>query len=277
MVAAPRFVLRMLLALSCGLVACQNVLNIEEAHPISDASGGANASGGSAGTDTSGGTSGTAGTQQTGGAPSGGAPSGGNGGTVNQGGSGGGGATSSGGAGGSGGMVPDTLCGEYCATVIASCDPADTTKPRLPQYNDMDQCLAVCELLPPGEPNDRNVNTVECRLRLARQAEYEPLNVCPQAGIAGVGACGSSCEAYCSLMNQVCTETTTEGLSGHYYFDNPEDCMEACSEVPDMPPFSVNDDSLRRQPPAMPSLPPARFDARRHRALRTRHRLFDLR
>ncbi|HVR19489.1 MAG TPA: hypothetical protein VMS65_07330, partial [Polyangiaceae bacterium] len=199
----------------------------------------ANASGGSAGTDTSGGTSGTAGTQQTGGAASGGAPSGGNGGTVSQGGSGGDGAASSG---GSGGMVPETLCGEYCATVIANCDPTDTTKPRLPQYNDMDQCLAVCELLPPGEPNDRNVNTVECRLRLARQAEYEPLNVCPQAGIAGVGACGSSCEAYCSLMNQVCTETTTEGLSGHYYFDNPEDCMAACAEVPDMPPFSVDDD-----------------------------------
>jgi hypothetical protein len=232
-VTAPRSALGLLAAFACGSVACQKVLNIEEAHVISEASGG------SAGTQPSGGSSGTAGTQQTGGAPSGGAPAGGSGGSVNQGGSGGDRTT---GGGGSGGMVPETLCGEYCATIIANCDPADTTKPRLPQYNDMDQCLAVCELLPPGEPNDRNVNTVECRLRLARQAEYEPLNVCPQAGISGVGACGSSCEAYCGLMNQVCTETTTDGLSGHYYFDNAADCLEACAEVPDMPPFSVNDD-----------------------------------
>jgi hypothetical protein len=234
------------LGFAASPVGCATVLDIDEAYVfITGGTGGdAATGGGSGGTDASGGSGAVSGAATGGGVSSGGT---GTGGTTNLGGSGGSGATSSGGSGGtssggSGGTVPQTLCGEYCATVLANCDPADTTKPRLPQYNNMDQCLAVCALLPPGQPNDRNVNTVECRLRLAKQAEYEPLNVCPQAGIAGVDACGSTCEAYCGLMNQVCTEASTDGLSGHYYFDDAEDCLEACSEVPDMPPFSVEAD-----------------------------------
>ena len=225
---------------AAGPLGCENVLDIEEAHLIT---GGTSSVGGTGG-DTVGGSAGASGTEASGGSATGGSNT--TGGTSEPGGSGGSGGTSPGGGSGTGGMagtggsVPATLCGEYCATVIASCDPADASKPRLPQYNNMAQCLAVCALVPPGQPSDRNVNTVECRLRLARQAEFEPLNVCPQAGIAGVGACGSSCEVYCGLMNQVCTEATTEGLSGHYYFDDEADCLDACREVPDMPPFSVD-------------------------------------
>jgi hypothetical protein len=215
------------------------VLNIEEAHLLTGGSGSQSGGGGAAGTGPGGSTGGTS----TGGTtPNGGSAGDGAGGT-DSGGSGG--ATATGGStssGGTGGTVPETLCGEYCSTIIANCDPTDTSKPRMPQYNDLEQCLAVCELLPPGEPADRNVNTVECRLRLARQAEYEAVNVCPQAGIAGMDACGSSCEVYCGLINQVCTAETTEGLDGRYYFDDEAECMTACASVPDMPPFSVEAD-----------------------------------
>jgi hypothetical protein len=221
-----------------GLVGCESVLNIEEAHLLTGGSGPQSGAGGAAGTGTGGSTGGTStsGTSNGGSAgdSAGGTDSGGNGGATATGGS-----TSSG---GTGGTVPETVCGEYCSTIVANCDPTDRSKPRMPQYNDLEQCLAVCELLPPGEPDDRNVNTVECRLRLARQAEYEAVNVCPQAGIAGMGACGSSCEVYCHLINQVCTAETTEGLAGKYYFDDEAQCMTACASVPDMPPFSVEAD-----------------------------------
>jgi hypothetical protein len=233
---------RSLLAFSAytlGLAGCESVLSIEEAHLLTGGSSGQSGGGGAAGTVTGGsaGAISTGGSTPSGGsagATAGGTDSGGSGGTTASGGS-----TSSG---GSGGTVPETLCGEYCSTIMANCDPSDRSKPRMPQYNDLEQCLAVCELLPPGEPDDRNVNTVECRLRLARQAEYEAVNVCPQAGIAGMDACGSGCEVYCGLINQVCTAETTEGLDGKYYFDDEAQCMTACASVPDMPPFSVAPD-----------------------------------
>ena len=210
-------------AMSLAL-ACENLLGIEEAYvdpalsaPAGSSSAGTNASSG--GEDARGGMPSSAGGAA-------GSPS-----TVGLAGSAGE-ANSAGGEGGQ--VVGPSLCDDYCTNVTDHCANEED---QLTQYASPQQCATLCSLLPPGEDGDRDLNTVGCRLRQARLAEYEPLSSCSPAGPAGTNACGSICDAYCGLMMQVCSEESTEGLSGHYYYDDLADCMQECSEVPDAGPF----------------------------------------
>jgi hypothetical protein len=135
--------------------------------------------------------------------------------------------SASAGAGGEAGSPAEqpSLCERYCSTVGASCQGPFAV------YTSYEACLAVCALLPAGSPGDRNVNSVECRLRAASIASSEVPHYCPIAGPGGNGECGSNCEGYCWLMGSVCSEwMPVEQMK----------CLNDCSKLPDRGSFTTD-------------------------------------
>jgi hypothetical protein len=201
-----------------GISACNAVLGIDAAQvdprlsaATSSSSAGAAGTAGHAGT---GNVNGNAGTSA-GGSGSGGAP------TV-----GSGGLTGDGGAGSDpDGGTPASMCETYCSEVQTECTGA------VAQYRDLDQCLRICSLLPPGSVGGPDENSVACRLKYASKFKYalggELDNYCREAGPSGDNLCGSKCDAFCSLMMQVCTPSV-----GDNRFDNLASCLSTCNALP---------------------------------------------
>jgi hypothetical protein len=207
--------------------ACSQVLGLEDAHVDSTLLGSASGSGNGGGSGVSGSSSAApAGSTSTAGAggedsgapvASGGTSSGGNGGSAGE--------DSS--AGGSpDGPAPPSLCERYCDKVMTNC------KGKYEQYRSFDQCVEVCKRLPAGEAGDEDVNTVECRVRMADFADSEAFLYCKSAGPLGEGKCGSNCVSYCSLMQASCTPESTEGNLELSYFESSQTCLEACGAIP---------------------------------------------
>jgi hypothetical protein len=143
-----------------------------------------------------------------------------------------------GGEGGDGGAAPGpSLCQRYCDAVMTGC-----TGDRS-QYTDLAACLSICPYLPEGTPGDTSGNTVSCRLTYAEKAPSEPLTYCTWAGPGGDGKCGSNCEGFCSLMTPTCTAEQTID-SGDYFATN-DDCLDACSQLPDVGNYSATVSSLQ--------------------------------
>jgi hypothetical protein len=238
------------------LLGCNQLLDVQDAHvdptldPVNAGKGGAGstsdagtagtlggsgnggAAGGTGGTDTETGGEGN----DDGGAPpsSGGKGSGGDGAHAAHGGSSGSAATGSGGAGNGGtgntttgeggtGEPTLTLCERYCDAVMTNC------KARYEQYSEFSHCVNVCRTMEPGEPGDRDKDTVECRLRQAGFAATEPFVYCKSSGPLGAGECGSNCVSYCNLMQRTCTAESTEGNLEPSYFDSTEACLSSCT------------------------------------------------
>jgi hypothetical protein len=150
--------------------------------------------------------------------------------------------SASNGGGGESGAKGVTPCDEYCDEIVDNCDPAGTAQPPLRQYADVGQCLAACRLFAVGEPGDRGVNTVECRLTRARSAQSEPTD-CNVAGpYPGSDGCGTVCEAYCTLMMGACNVHSTGEPEG-YYFEDWQSCMAACALVPDTQAYVFHPDT----------------------------------
>lgn len=172
---------------------------------------------GAAGAGASGGTSGVGGTAGTSGAA--GAPVG------------------EGGAAGS--DTPVSMCETYCTEITTYCVGG------LQQYVDTEQCMHICELLPQGTLGEATGNTVACRLKNAADARYasgvERGRYCRRAGPGGDNGCGTNCEGFCSLMQNVCTAEE----SPLYRFASTEECMAACSALPDGEvPYSTSDEAV---------------------------------
>lgn len=92
------------------------------------------------------------------------------------------------------------LCDDYCGVVT------DTCKDSLQVYPSEQVCKNVCKVLPAGD-SDKEGNTVECRNKVAVEANnaMEGLEEsCPQAGPGGAGTCGDDCESYCYLYAKAC-------------------------------------------------------------------------
>ena len=214
-----------LLALLSFASACSQILDIEQAHvdPALTGSAGSSQAGsqpaGSSNSELSG-----AGQHDAGDAGSG------SGGTHDHTNGGSGGTGVAGSTAGSGGSAPVEvgLCERYCEQVTRTC------KGKYEQYRTFDQCIRVCQRLPPGEPDDENTNTVSCRLRQAEFADSEPFVYCKSAGPLGEGKCGSNCVSYCSLMQEACTVESTAGNLEPSYFDSSQACLSACTELPEM-------------------------------------------
>ena len=209
-----------LLALSA---ACTQVLDIQDAWIDPSLSGGTSAS--------NGGTSSVAGSAgHNAGAGTAGSSHNHGGGSTNQAGANAVGASagtdaSSAGAGGDSTNQPQSTCDHYCDVVLANCTG------KYEQYRNRMQCLEVCKRLPEGAPNDRLVNTVECRIAQAELAESEAPHYCKSAGPLGEGRCGSNCEGYCSLMDATCTKATTDGNIELSYFSDTAACLENCGAM----------------------------------------------
>ena len=211
-----------LLALLAFGSACTQILDIEQAHVDPTLSGGGGSS--QAGSQAAGSNNSqlsNAGQQDPGDAGSGG--------THDHGSAGSGGSSVAGSSAGSSGSAPVEvgLCERYCEQITRTC------KGKYEQYRTFDQCIRVCQRLPPGEPDDEDTNTVSCRLRQAEFADSEPFVYCKSAGPLGEGKCGSNCVSYCSLMQEACTVESTAGNLELSYFASSQDCLSACTELPE--------------------------------------------
>lgn len=121
--------------------------------------------------------------------------------------------------------APSSACEQYCTAVTSNCTGAFAV------YTSYDTCLAVCADLPQGDPGDRNVNSVQCRLHAALVAGDEVPHYCPIAGPGGNGECGSNCEGLCSLRAQICAP----------YADVAVDtCLRNCAKLEDLGTYSTD-------------------------------------
>ena len=266
---------------ACSAAACNELLDIQEARidprlddgESGDAStpqtGGSSGTGGGSGSSGTGGgggdtfaTGGGAGASENGGQsgsdaePSsagagghdepvaGGAGEGALGGTIGVGGGGAGGTSGAAGApvaegGAAGSETPVSMCDTYCNEIMSYCVGG------LQQYVDETQCLRVCALLPQGTLGQATGNTVACRLKGAADARYasgvERGRYCRRAGPGGDGGCGTNCEGFCALMQNVCTAEE----SPLYRFASTEECMTACAALPDGDvPYTTSDEAV---------------------------------
>ncbi len=120
-------------------------------------------------------------------------------------------------------------CQQYCDIELAACTGKNA------QYESPEQCLAVCEALPPGANPDTAVNTMACRRYHSFNAITGPAMHCPHSGPTGDGHCGdtrkpadgftTNCESYCLLVKKACPEEFDSKLG------DPDACMAACVEL----------------------------------------------
>jgi hypothetical protein len=133
-----------------------------------------------------------------------------------------------GGAAGDDNSVPSAdPCDDYCDEMQSECTG------EAEQYHDRAQCMTICHFFPLGdEDEDDDDNSVACRLKYVKKTQYglgaEVTNYCRQAGPSGDGTCGTSCEAFCSVMMEVCTTTS----AGANHFESTAACLEACNALP---------------------------------------------
>jgi len=110
------------------------------------------------------------------------------------------------------------LCVDYCDTVMEKC--TETHK----VYKSRAVCINTCNALPQGEFDEAIGNTVWCRYERAQAVDPDdPGEECPSAGPSGGdGACGKSCDAWCSMLADACPVD----------YQAWADCPTACSTIP---------------------------------------------
>ncbi|MEM7159046.1 MAG: hypothetical protein AAF799_39780 [Myxococcota bacterium] len=118
-------------------------------------------------------------------------------------------------------------CEAYCSLMGDVCDAT------LPQYSSELSCLAVCERMNLGTPEDVLGNTVGCRTHHGLLASESPDPHCMHAGPTGDGTCGAPCESFCSLALTTCTGELFPWLDA-------EDCIAECREWPEEPRYEAN-------------------------------------
>jgi len=118
-----------------------------------------------------------------------------------------------------------SACEQYCTAVTSNCTGAFAV------YASFDTCLSVCVNLPPGEPGDRNVNSVQCRLHAALLAGDEVSHYCPIAGPGGNGECGTNCQGLCSLRAQICAQYADVAVDA---------CLSSCAKLDDLGTYSTD-------------------------------------
>jgi hypothetical protein len=131
------------------------------------------------------------------------------------------------GAGGDMGQAGTSMstCEQYCSAVMSNCTGAFAV------YTSYDTCLSVCVDLPAGQPGDRNINSVQCRLHAALIAGDEVPHYCPIAGPGGNGECGTNCEGLCGLRAQICAQYADVAVDA---------CLRSCSQINDLGTYSTD-------------------------------------
>lgn len=124
--------------------------------------------------------------------------------------------------------LPTTkVCVEYCDLVLKNCTEENSV------YATRNTCLNTCNALPKGTPDEAIDNTIACRMDRARAAASSPDEECAAAGPnGGNGACGSSCDAFCVMLESECPDD----------FAGLPDCEKACSTIPLSGKFNLEGD-----------------------------------
>lgn len=121
----------------------------------------------------------------------------------------------------------ESVCPEYCNLVQDVCT-ADFA-----QYTSDAICLAVCEAMPPGNPEDQLGNSAACRRFQAVQASENPAGFCGAAGPTGQDVCGARCESFCSLAMTLCT-------GEHEQWPDVPTCLLDCMQFPEETMFNAS-------------------------------------
>ncbi len=119
----------------------------------------------------------------------------------------------------------DGLCSQYCAQISQKCSSA-------PQYDDTRpaECESVCRHFPRAEGESPTGNNLECRLARVTSASGERSD-CFAAGRGGDDVCGTSCDAYCSLVQDLCPAHSSEFDAGASLADDAAACQSDCSRL----------------------------------------------
>jgi hypothetical protein len=136
------------------------------------------------------------------------------------------GSSDNGGEGGNDSGSSGDACDQYCSEIQTACTG------EAEQYRDEAQCLKICHFFPMGQDGGSDDNSVSCRLKYLTKTRYalgaEVTAYCRQAGPSGDGKCGTDCEAFCSVMMQVCTPD----MAGDNHFASQAECMSTCNGLP---------------------------------------------
>ncbi len=121
------------------------------------------------------------------------------------------------------------LCTTYCDTVMENCQG------KFAVYASPQTCTGICDALvragKTGTAGDLSGNTVQCRLNQAINAKVtgEPASYCFAAGPGGGNLCGTDCEGYCVVMQQICANE----FSRPQFNNSISYCLTvACPSVP---------------------------------------------
>lgn len=111
---------------------------------------------------------------------------------------------------GDGGTDPDAMpdagpqafdCATYCSVIQSACTGDNE------QYESAADCARACATFPMGTEGMTATNTLGCRLTHANTAAMTPASAateCPAAGPAGDTTCGTTCQAFCGMIDDVC-------------------------------------------------------------------------
>jgi hypothetical protein len=111
----------------------------------------------------------------------------------------------------------DAGCDEYCEHMASAC-PAT--------FPDIESCKATCEVYPrtpAGADPATPANTVECRVRAARNARSDAA-ACAAAAPSGGGTCGAPCAAYCDQIEAHCASAPV--------YPDRQTCETTCALLP---------------------------------------------
>lgn len=134
-------------------------------------------------------------------------------------------------------------CDVYCNLVMTACTD------DYAMYESEEQCLAVCEALPPGVAGDETEDTVACRRYHSYNSLPAPAAHCLHAGPTGDGHCGTeNCTSYCMIAQAACgSEFEATFLGGDANAGQLGTCVSECMELegagPDESNFSIAPDA----------------------------------
>lgn len=145
---------------------------------------------------------------------------------------------------------PEQLCEDYCRVVNFACtakiwvrldENGEDVDVDYQQYEDTNECLAVCNALEPGtidEAVSEGSNTASCRLVHAYNVLAMGISHCAHAGPGGATVCddpedeNGECDGYCKIVGKACPDR----------FDSEDECIQSCrSEFGERSEFAFSD------------------------------------
>jgi hypothetical protein len=135
-------------------------------------------------------------------------------------------------------------CTSYCNTVVPACK--DVGNKQFEAYTTPEACMGVCAALQAGEADAASGNTIACRASNAKTAKAigpdDLGSACWLAGPAGSyksQGCGTTCEAYCTLFENVCSAKGHKNTPDISYAE----CLAKCPALPDLGTYDAVRDS----------------------------------